>query len=106
MKQYLIDIQKAVQKGNLFWSKHSLKEMNDDNLISSQVKEAIINGEIIEKYPNDKPFSSILVFGYSIDVPIHVVVAFNHILNEAVIITVYIPNTKIFEENLKTRRKK
>jgi len=51
---------------------------------------AILNGEIIEEYPDDKPFPSCLIYGRSADGrPLHVVCAVAPVSR---IITVYFPD--------------
>ncbi len=61
---------------------------------------------IIEAYPEDKPYSSYLIYGQDeVDV-LHVVVAYDENCGTVFIITVYRPELKYFESDLKTRRKK
>ncbi len=52
-----------------------------------------IRGEIIETYPNDKPYPSCLIFGltYGLD-PVHTVWGYNPETEWAVLITVYRPD--------------
>ena len=64
-----------------------------------------MTGEIIEQYPDDFPFPSCLIFGYTMDNRvIHVVISSEGSCGR--IITAYIPNTEKFESDLKTRREK
>lgn len=96
----------AVEKGNIKWQKHALERMLERNIRRSSVKRVLLAGEIIEAYPEDKPYSSYLVYGQDeVDV-LHVVVAYDENCGTVFIITVYRPELKYFESDLKTRRKK
>jgi len=96
----------AVEKGNIEWQKHALERMLERNIRRSSVKRVLLAGEIIEAYPEDKPYSSYLVYGEDeVDV-LHVVVAYDENCGTVFIITVYRPELKYFESDLKTRRKK
>jgi hypothetical protein len=85
------------------WSTHCLERMQERDICIADVESCILSGEIIEDYPEDFPYPSCLVFGYTIEKRVlHVVVGTD---NEFLyIITVYFPNTTKFMEDLKTRR--
>lgn len=69
--------------------------MNDDLMISD-VEEAILSGRILENYPEDKRGESCLVVGFSDSgVPIHIVCGEKD--DKVVIITVYIPRPPKFK---------
>ena len=68
-------------------------------------KNGIATGEIIEDYPDDFPNPSCLIFGYNVNGQIlHIVAGCDNI--NIYIITAYYPDTKKFEDDLKTRRKR
>ena len=68
-------------------------------------KIGIATGEIIEDYPEDYPNPSCLIFGYNVNGRIlHIVAGCDNI--NIYIITAYYPDTKKFENDLKTRRKR
>lgn len=71
----------------------------------ADVKNCIMHGEIIEKYPDDFPHPSCLIFGYTVNGKVmHTVVSLD-VGNDSIgIITVYFPNTDKFEADLKTRK--
>lgn len=70
----------------------------------ADVKNGIVTGEIIEEYPEDYPNPSCLIFGYTVNNRIlHIVAGCDNI--NIYIITAYYPDTKKFENDLKTRRK-
>ena len=62
-----------------------------------------MSGEIIEQYPEDFPFPSCLIFGYTNnDKVLHVVASDEGTVSR--IITAYFPNNEKFENDLKTRK--
>lgn len=73
--------------------------------ISKREVEVVLRaGEIIATYPNDKPYPSRLMFCMVGFRPIHVVVAQDE-SDECYVVTAYEPDSKIWENNFKTRRK-
>ena len=71
-------------------SLHAQEERNEEEITLQEIEKAILNGEIIEDYPQDLRGPSCLVLGYAQERPIHIVCAIlpNHWMR---IITVYIP---------------
>jgi hypothetical protein len=55
---------KAVKNGRIRWQKHALERMLERDIFRNDVKEVIIEGEIIEEYPGDLPYPSVLILGY------------------------------------------
>ena len=71
------------------------EEVFDDSLTYEEIYSSVIQGEIIEDYPNDKPYSSCLILGKNFTgEPIHSVWAYNPENLWAVLITVYRPDPK------------
>ena len=95
-------IQKAVESNNIEWRKHSLERMLQRGISRSDVKETLLKGEIIEHYKNDKPFESAL-FYYKMDKPLHVVASLDKEEVKVYVITAYIPDSKHFLNDFKTR---
>lgn len=84
-------------------TKHMTERFKERNIKLKQVQNALLNGEIIEQYPNDYPFPSCLVLNISaIEVPIHVCVGLGD--DKLWIITAYYPDTDEWEIDLKTRK--
>jgi len=82
-----------VQLVHYFFSQHADEERMNDNLMISEVEEAILNGSILETYPNDN--DSCLVVGFTRGgKPIHIVCGQSG--DKLVIITVYIPKPPKF----------
>jgi hypothetical protein len=65
----------------------------------------LLTGEVIEDYPEDRPFPSALFLGFPGGDPLHVVAAFDEMENLVYIITAYIPSRESFLNDYRTRRK-
>lgn len=95
---------KLCDESEIMWTAHCLQRMQERDISRADVKNGIVTGEIIEEYPDDFPNYSCLIFGYSINGKIlHIVAGCDNM--KIYVITVYYPDTKKFEDDLKTRRK-
>ena len=79
--------------------------MFERSILRDDVKQAILDGKVIEKYEDDYPYPSFLIARIDSDNPIHVVVSYDKEIDICYIITTYKPDTKYFLEDLTTRRK-
>ena len=68
------------------------------------IKDILEEGQTIEEYPDDIPFPSRLVLGWSGQRPIHVVVADNRESGEKIVVTVYEPNSDQWDSEFKRRK--
>ena len=99
------DIIQAIKSQRIRISDHADTEAHDDGLLFDEIFFSVLQGEIIEDYPKDKPYPSCLIFGENINgEPIHSVWAYNQINKWAVLITVYRPDPQLWI-NYKERRK-
>lgn len=57
------DIQDKIKKGEYRFSGHALKRMIEKSVNRHKVEEAILDGEVIEEYPDDKYSPSSLIYG-------------------------------------------
>lgn len=99
----LAEIHAALDAGRLRWSVHALARMMERGVSRESVADTIRNGEAIEHYPTDAPFPSVLIARITNN-PLHVVIGYDSIDQEAHLITAYRPDTQHFEADLKTRR--
>jgi hypothetical protein len=66
---------------------------------------ALLNGEIIEHYVDDKPHPSCLVLGWlTSGDPLHIVCARGNTEPELRIVTLYEPDDRLWESDYKTRK--
>jgi hypothetical protein len=72
-----------------------------------ELEQALLNGEIVETYPDDQPYPGCLVLGWleSGD-PLHVVCSRGNMEPALRIVTVYEPDDALWESDWKTRKVK
>ena len=85
---------------------HAIQRMFQRGVSEEEVKQVVAVGETIETYPDDKPFLSRLMLGWSGSRPVHVVVADNVAAQEAIIITVYQPDAEEWETDCRRRKRR
>ena len=91
----LDNINQSILHNRVRITDHADEEAHADDLSSDEIYTSVINGEIIEDYPDDKPYPSCLIFGLNDkQEPIHSVWAYNSKNQWAVLITVYRPDPK------------
>ena len=87
------DIISAIQEHRIRITDHADEEAQADSLIFDEIFFSVLQGEIIEDYPTDKPYPSCLIYGDNFQgEPIHSVWAYNDQTKWAVLITVYRPD--------------
>ena len=94
----------SVTRANIVWQKHSLQRMLERGISRQEVKDAILNGVVIEEYFDDYPFPSVLVAYIVKTKPLHIVLAYDEKSLTSYVITAYVPDDKHFEDDLMTRR--
>jgi len=94
-------IKAKVRRRQYVYSDHGDDERQDENLTLAQVEQALLNGEMLEQYPDTGRGESCLLVGFAENVPIHVVCGWRG--DDLVIITVYIPRLPKFIDP-RTRR--
>lgn len=86
------------------FSSHALRRMFEREIDRDAIIEVVNLGVIIESYPNDSPYPSVLFLGFIKEMPLHVVVARNPSTRECIVVTVYIPDSTIWERDFRSRR--
>ncbi len=104
---FLIDIKDlrdlAANTDDVILTHHVLQRIRERQVERDDLFNVILNGEIIEQYPNDYPFPSCLILGNSINgAPLHIVCGLGK--NKVWVVTVYIPDFDEWEMDLKTRK--
>lgn len=96
-------IKKCVTKRKINWTKHCLNRMNQRDILVSDIKLAIENGNIIEHYYKDYPYPSCLICGKDSNKKnIHIVCGISE--DEVYMITAYHPDRNEWENGMKDRR--
>ena len=100
------DIIDAIRDDRIRITDHADEEAQADRLSFDEIFFSVLQGEIIEDYPSDKPYPSCLIYGDSFTgEPIHSVWAYNAETKWAVLITVYRPDPERWVD-WRTRREK
>jgi len=87
----IAEIKDKILKGEYRFSEHAIKRMIKRFIERFEVEESIINGEIIEEYPDDKYSPSCLIYGKSKNGrDLHVQVS---LPPKVVVITIYEPDS-------------
>jgi hypothetical protein len=75
-------------------------------ILDQEVYEAATGCSIVEEYPDDRPYPSVLVLGRtSQGRPVHVVCAYAPEDDQLIVITVYEPDPDRWDEEFRQRRK-
>ena len=86
-------------------TRHALDRFMKRGINYSDVKSAIMTGEIIEPYPDDYPHPSCLILGATLKQSlIHVVVGCAE--KRLWIVTAYYPDIEMWSDDYKTRKEK
>jgi hypothetical protein len=94
-------IREKVHSGLYYWRQHAIERSIERDIEEEEVVEAILNGTIIEEYPDDKYGPSCLIFGHNGDGrPIHVQCS---LPPDIWVITVYEPDPKQWVDFRKRR---
>ena len=97
-------IKKNIKKDFFDLSKHAEEERRKDFLTLNNLKDALFCGKIIESYPDDPRGPSCLVLGWSDESPVHLVCG-QYESGKTLIITVYKPDPKKWDQNFEVRKK-
>jgi hypothetical protein len=88
-------IVESIEANRVMITDHADEEAYNDGLSFNDILTAISAGEIIEQYPEDKPYPSCLILSKDVQAePIHTVWAYNSETKSSVLITVYRPDPK------------
>lgn len=85
------EVRKYILTEKVKWTDHCSFRMFERGIHQEDVQRAILNGKIIEQYPEDYPYPSCLIIGYNLNNEmVHVVCGIGG--NNLYIITVYCPD--------------
>lgn len=90
------EIKEKVRNSQYEYTLHAEIERKADDLTFYQIEEAILDGDILEQYPDDGRGESCLVFGFSGNIPIHSICGKRG--EKITIITVYVPKPPKFTD--------
>jgi len=88
----------------LIFSGHALRRMFERNVSPATVRAVVESGAVIETYPDDIPYPSVLILGFANGQPLHVVLGYNDAVLECYVITAYRPDPGLWDDSFKVRR--
>ncbi|HPG41222.1 MAG TPA: DUF4258 domain-containing protein [bacterium] len=99
----IVEIRNKISNDEFVFSKHATDQSVLRHIKVDEISQAILNGEIIEDYPDDKYGPSCLILGYTINNrPLHIHCSYpGRILLK--IITVYEPSSQEWSDDKKRR---
>jgi len=93
-----------MSRRQLRFSRHALERMFERQITPEVVEQIIGDGQVIAEYPDDKPYPSRLMLGFDDERPVHVVYAEDIESMTGYIVTAYIPNANLWNDDFQTRR--
>jgi hypothetical protein len=90
----------------VYWSRHAITEMLQEQLTRSEVETALQDCEVIEDYPAmHRPLPDCLVLGQLPSThPMHAVIAIDQARDRIFVVTVYRPSVERWEDDWRTRK--
>ncbi len=92
----------------LIFRVHAVQQMFRRGISEVEVRDVIENGEVIEQYPDDSPHPAMLTLGWielgAGKLPLHVVSSFDHTTGTTYVVTVYEPDSKLWEDGFRRRK--
>ncbi|MBR1737526.1 MAG: DUF4258 domain-containing protein [Firmicutes bacterium] len=96
-------LKKYFEENRVFVTEHAAESFRQRGIKIKDIRNAINNGEIIEQYPNDFPFSSCLILGMDMqNNKIHICISDEGSMSR--IITAYYPDKEKWSEDLRVRK--
>lgn len=92
--------------GRIIIADHAGQRMYERSVSYDEVVQILLNGEIIEKYPDDFPYPSELRLGFCGSRTLHVVSADVHKTQTTIVITVYEPDPTQWQSDFRRRKRK
>lgn len=97
---------KAGDPVRLVFSTHALRRMFERGISVAVLTRMLEGGTEIEERPDDEPYPSRLLLGFVGDLPVHVVLSGPTEAGETVVVTVYVPETTLWDKGFRRRRRR
>ena len=88
----------------LTFTRHAIERMFSRSIDVREIATLSDKGEVIADYPDDKPHPSALQLGFVGGLPVQVVVARDEQTEDCYVVTVYVPDPKLWDNEFRTRR--
>lgn len=99
----ILKIKELCRAERIEFSRHVADRMFQRNITADEIVEAILNGTIIEEYPEDYPYPSCLILGITLKKRVlHIVIG--AAADKIWIITAYAPDTDKWNSDFTVRK--
>jgi hypothetical protein len=88
----------------LIFRQHAIQRMATRDIKPDEVRAVIAHGTVIARYDDDTPYPSRLMLGWINGRPLHVVAADNDDDGETIIITAYVPDPDLWDEDFRSKQ--
>ena len=88
------EIRAKIRRSQYVYTHHAEIERREEDLTFVQIEQALLNGGILEHYPDTGRGESCLIVGFAGELPIHIVCGWRR--EKVSLITVYIPRSPKF----------
>jgi len=92
-----------VNSDRIVFRVHALARMFERRIGVADVRTALAHGEVIQVYPDDKPYPSRLLLGWIGTRPLHVVVAEDSEAGILIVVTAYEPDPVQWDAGFKRK---
>ena len=89
---------------HVIFSGHAVQRMFKGSISKGEVLEVLRCGEVIDSYPDDRPYPSHLFLGFAGSRPLHVVIGVDESALRATIVTAYVPDPDLWTDDFESRR--
>ena len=89
---------------DIVFSGHAVRRMFERGIDEIALSEIIAEGELIDEYPDEKPFTGVLLLGRVNHRTIHVVLGVDPATGVCYVITVYLPDPGLWLTGFRKRR--
>lgn len=89
---------------NIAFNRHAIQRMFERGISRDAVVSTLSAGEVIDEYPIDQPYPSVLMLGWFDGHPLHLVAAKDAMTGQCIVITVYIPTVDQWMEGFRKRK--
>jgi hypothetical protein len=87
----------------VIFSRHAVERLFQRGISPETISDLLLSGEVIARYPEDKPYPSVLLLGFAQLQPVHAVVARDPASGACYLVTVYRPDPLLWGPDFKTR---
>lgn len=90
----------------IIYTGHGLQRIFERGIDPDDIEDSLKTGEIIEEYPDDMPYPSVLILNFIKGRAIHIVASLDKTSDTVYLVTAYYPDAGIWDDEFRVRRSK